>query len=720
MSFSLLCLGCGNGSPQGKTIDVQGDNENSDVAEVFDVTDAEVIDTGDADAPPDKVQEDSNATVDKDFGDPCEENLDCESTYCIAASNGKKCTSTCVEECPKGWSCEEIDQGGSDLTFICMPTKTDLCASCLGDSECSTGLDTSCEVLKDEGQFCTRTCHADAPCPSGYACKTSETNDDNFCYPTGGSCICFGPLLGAEEPCYNKSVFGTCYGLEKCSGPGGWSECDAKVPSQEICDGKDNDCDEQIDDGTDGAPCENASEFGTCTGVKECQGLSGLKCSAAIPGPEVCGDNIDNDCNGKTDEIDADGCTVFYEDIDNDDYGASNSSACLCEPTGHFTAVIGGDCNDLAALVHPDGNETCNGKDDNCDDIIDPQDSQQCIVYFLDNDSDGFGDGTKSGCFCKPTGKYVSQTAGDCDDTKVLVYPGASEICNGDDDNCNSLVDEVGAQGCQPYLLDDDDDTYGVTGLFLCQCAPSDPFDALKSGDCDDSDPLLHPGADDNCDNVDNNCNGLKDEGCDEDNDGFCTLQKPVEGNPDECPLGPGDCNDFDPNINPQSDEVCDNKDNNCKDGTDEGVTSPCGGCTPVCLMAAGQQGDPMNGPKSNTQANGDGFIILAGGNQGTYRHTFEGWESGHTQWMQAGLSMEQTDNTWVKLRVRTANDLAGLDNAGWTSWFGKFPPATLPVNLGSSNKIIGRYLMIEVQLNKSSGASPILKGIDIVAAEYK
>ena len=132
VSFALLCMGCGNAGPQGQTIDTVGDNDtplDTTLSDVTDVTDGEIVPSKDTTTSPDNIQEDSDEPVNDDFGEPCEENPDCDSTYCINTSNGKKCTSTCVEECPAGWSCEEVEQGGSDITFICIPTKTALCAS---------------------------------------------------------------------------------------------------------------------------------------------------------------------------------------------------------------------------------------------------------------------------------------------------------------------------------------------------------------------------------------------------------------------------------------------------------------------------------------------------------------------------------------------------------------------------------------------------------------
>ncbi len=104
------------------------------------------------------------------------------------------------------------------------------------------------------------------------------------------------------------------------------------------------------------------------------------------------------------------------------------------------------------------------------------------------------------------------------------------EICDGIDNDCDGETDEI----------DQDDD-----GVTLCD------------GDCDDTDPNVHPGAEEICNGIDDNCNGFIDEGFDQDNDGWATCN--------------GDCDDTNPTVHPGAEEFCNGIDDNCDGQTDEG-----------------------------------------------------------------------------------------------------------------------------------------------------
>ena len=113
--------------------------------------------------------------------------------------------------------------------------------------------------------------------------------------------------------------------------------------------------------------------------------------------------------------------------------------------------------------------------------------------------SDGDGDGTSP-----PT---------DCDDANANVYPGAAEVCNSEDDDCDGLVDDADPdiQGQGLWYADGDGDMFGSAELFACE-QPSGSVSI--AGDCDDTDPGAWPGAIETCDGLDQDCDGLVDDSC--------------------------------------------------------------------------------------------------------------------------------------------------------------------------------------------------------------
>ncbi|HND28415.1 MAG TPA: MopE-related protein, partial [Myxococcota bacterium] len=170
---------------------------------------------------------------------------------------------------------------------------------------------------------------------------------------------------------------------------------------------------------------------------------------------EDCATAGDDNCDGDTNDLNADGCTEFYLDADGDGYG-SPTSQCTCVATGSYSAGGMEDCDDAAAGVHPGATESCaTSADDDCDGDANEVNAVACTNYYPDADGDGFGDGTAT-CTCTG-GSGSSAVNTDCDDSAATVYPGATETCrNGIDDNCDGSINS-----CEPS------DTALATGTIL-------------------------------------------------------------------------------------------------------------------------------------------------------------------------------------------------------------------------------------------------------------
>ena len=86
--------------------------------------------------------------------------------------------------------------------------------------------------------------------------------------------------------------------------------------------------------------------------------------------------------------------------------------------------------------------EACNGLDDDCDGETD-ESAVGCREFYLDEDQDGVGGETMK-CLCgrDEVGGYTSEDTGDCNDLDETVYPGASEVCDSADNDCDGATDE--------------------------------------------------------------------------------------------------------------------------------------------------------------------------------------------------------------------------------------------------------------------------------------
>jgi len=308
------------------------------------------------------------------------------------------------------------------------------------------------------------------------------------------------------------------------------NDCDDTNPTifpdrGEDCNGIDDNCNGDVDEGA--SYCDWDGDGYTSQFQGDCDDFN----PAISPGAtEVC-NGYDDNCDGIIDQ----GCY----DTDGDGY-----------------AIDQGDCNDLNAAINPAAAEVCNGFDDDCDGLVDQ--GFETSTYYRDFDNDGHGDNYSPLVSCYQPEGFVSDNT-DCDDFRTWVYPGATEQCNGMDDDCDGSMDE--GYPIITWHWDYDGDGYGNFSQTFQSCyQPAYIWIPEGLPDCNDGDADVHPGATEVCNSIDDNCNSVVDEGCDADGDGYTVAQ--------------GDCNDANAAIHPGSTETCNSVDDNCNSQTDEGVQS--------------------------------------------------------------------------------------------------------------------------------------------------
>jgi hypothetical protein len=375
------------------------------------------------------------------------------------------------------------------------------------------------------------------------------------------------------------------------------SSASIKPGAPEVCDAVDNNCNGSVDEGVGSTWYRDADADGYGTSSLSTQACSqpggyvsnasdcndssaGIKPGAA----EVC-DGVDNNCNGSTDEGMG---STWYRDADGDGYGTWSQSIQACsQPSGYVPNAS--DCNDSTSSISPAAWESCDGVDNNCNGSTDEGVGS---TWYRDADGDGYGNSAQPTESCSQPGGYVSN-ASDCNDSSASIRPGAAELCDGVDNNCNGTWDEPATF---TYYRDADADGYGSWNQSIQACSQPGGY-VSNASDCNDSNAGIRPGATEVCDGVDNNCSGGADEGLpvstwyeDKDGDGY--------GHPlttrQACSQPPGyvsnvsDCDDSNASLHPGAAEVCDSIDNNCSGVADEGGVCGCGygeaSCNGACI----------------------------------------------------------------------------------------------------------------------------------------
>ncbi|MGK0360111.1 MAG: YD repeat-containing protein, partial [Bradymonadia bacterium] len=352
----------------------------------------------------------------------------------------------CVPRCLAG----ECGNGHCGVEGSCLEGPCNSDDSCVADSYCGDG-----------GQ-----------CAVG--CRVGGCADNERCDLDTRACIACVP-----EVCGNDLD-------EDCDGEVEDIDVCGCMPGDEICDGRDNDCDGTTDEtfpdagqvcpGGQGA-CAGTGRWACEVGVQVCTGLDD-----AIS-PEIC-DDVDNDCDGSSDE------------------GFELAAPCMvgegvCAAAGRTRCTADGAAVECDVQAGAPGVEACNSADDDCDGDTDEDWPNLAEVCFA-----GAG-------VCRAEGVVVCTADGAACD--AVAGAAGEEVCNGVDDDCDGATDE-GPDG-QPIVLPCYSGPDGTLDVGLCRGGSATCVGGFP-GACEGE---VGPAAE-ICDAIDNDCNGVPDDragGCD-------------------------------------------------------------------------------------------------------------------------------------------------------------------------------------------------------------
>lgn len=208
------------------------------------------------------------------------------------------------------------------------------------------------------------------------------------------------------------------------------------------------------------------------------------------PGADEWCNGVDDDCDGETDEEEAVDAPLWFTDADGDGFGADPTGVPACDRPDGLVGT-GADCDDSDPDIYPGATELCDGADQDCDGV-DDDGAIDAPTLHVDQDGDGYGDPLSTVEQCEP-GDGAVKDASDCDDGDPDIHPGADEVCNEADDDCDGAVDDF-AIDAEVYYLDSDGDGYGVATETVAACSEPEGY-ADNADDCDDRDVTAYPGA---------------------------------------------------------------------------------------------------------------------------------------------------------------------------------------------------------------------------------
>ena len=555
----------------------------------------------------DSCNDDLNRCVHEADHSSCDDQVSCTIDRCDAEEG-------CVNEaenslCEDGILCTE---GMCDLEDGCKQEPIhDLCNDGVFCTENMCDIEQGClyetnDSLCDDGVDCTndrcdleRDCISegdDSQCDDEIGCTVDRCDAEQGCLSTGNNLLCDDNIECTSDIC-SEGVGCLSFSNNSQCPDGQICRVDEGCYEPPLCDGED---DPRCDDGQECTSERCDPETGRCiyeanddfcddgqfcTGVEACAPFRGCVLSS-IP---VCDDNHNctiDQCNEEEDE-----CEYIPENSRCNDGHYCNGLE-QCDPDGGCVSGTPPTCDDGQECT----NDSCN-------------DDQNRCVYEADNSVCDDGLWCTGEEICLPGQGCVLQSIPQCDDN----IPCTVDQCNEDEDQCDYIAEDGlcndglfcnGVETCNPEggceegstpSCDDEDDCTTDScnsGLNRCvspirdQDDDGDPDALCGGGDCNDNNPEIYTGKEEECNGEDDNCDGMIDEG---------TLN--------DC----GECG-------PTPEEICDEVDNNCDGEIDEGVLGECGDCDMTChRVDVGTDIDNFDdGVHIGTEFDGEGLTVSA------------------------------------------------------------------------------------------------------------